>query len=133
DHIMNTDINLFQEFEIRCHLQLVSDLLYENVVQEHILPLLRRIETRLNKIGNFIEIVEELPVIPFLQIISLRDLNSESKKFLSLIVSKMYFDGHKTNKGKGSFHLIIDEDHNILSSQSFREQDGWMDYEIELF
>src|SRR5699024_11071349 len=133
DHIMNTDINLFQEFEIRCHLQLVSDLLYENVVQEHILPLLRRIETRLNKISNFIEIVEELPVIPFLQIISLRDLNSESKKFLSLIVSKMYFDGHKTNKGKGSFHLIIDEAHNILSSQSFREQDGWMDYRLELF
>lgn len=133
NHIINTPLDVLQEFEIRCHLQLVHDLLYGNVAQEHILPLLRRIETRLSKIYNYIEIVEELPEQPFLQIISLRDLNTESKKFLSLIISKMYFDSHKIKQAKESFHLIIDEAHNILSNQSLREQDGWMDYRLELF
>ncbi|WP_200411814.1 ATP-binding protein [Virgibacillus salexigens] len=132
-YISEIEIDEFQKFELRCHLQLVNDLLFGNVAQEHILPLLKRIESRFSKINNFIEIVEELPVDPFLQIISLRDLNTESKKFLSLIISKMCFDGHKSKKDKKSFHLIIDEAHNILSSQSLREQDGWMDYRLELF
>lgn len=97
------------------------------------MPLLRRVESRLSQIKNYIEFVDELPEQPFLQIISLRDLNTESKKFLSLIISKMYFDTHKTKKNENSFHLIIDEAHNILSSQSSREQEGWMDYRLELF
>lgn len=108
-------------------------MLYGKVAQEHILPLLRRVESRLSQIKNYIEFVDELPEQPFLQIISLRDLNTESKKFLSLIISKMYFDTHKTKKNENSFHLIIDEAHNILSSQSSREQEGWMDYRLELF
>jgi len=45
----------------------------------------------------------------------------------------MYFDSHKIKQAKESFHLIIDEAHNILSNQSLREQDGWMDYRLELF
>src|SRR5699024_9127709 len=133
NHITKTPLDILKEFEIRCNLQLISDLLYGNVAQEHILPLLRRIETRLGKIHKYIEIVEELPEQSFLQIVSLRNLNAESKKFLSLIISKMYFDTHKVKKTKKSFHLIIDEAHNILSSQSSREQDSWMDYRLELF
>lgn len=132
-YISEIEIDEFQEFELRCHLQLINDLLYGKVAQEHILPLLRRVESRLGQIKNYIEIVDELPKQPFLQIISLRDLNTESKKFLSLIISKMYFDNHKTKKNEKSFHLIIDEAHNILSSQSSREQEGWMDYRLELF
>ena len=132
-YISEIEIDEFLEFELRCHLQLINDLLYGKVAQEHILPLLRRVESRLSQIKNYIEIVDELPEQPFLQIISLRDLNTESKKFLSLIISKMYFDTHKTKKNENSFHLIIDEAHNILSSQSSREQEGWMDYRLELF
>lgn len=132
-YVSEIEIDEFQEFELRCHLQLINDLLYGKVAQEHILPLLRRVESRLGQIKNYIEIVDELPKQPFLQIISLRDLNTESKKFLSLIISKMHFDNHKTKKNEKSFHLIIDEAHNILSSQSSREQEGWMDYRLELF
>lgn len=134
-HIQNTTLTPFQEFEFRCHLQLINDLLFGNVSQEHILPLLRRVESRLNRIENFIEIVNELPEQPSFQIISLKDLNQESKKILSLFISKMFFDYHKSRSGTNqhSFHLIIDEAHNILSSQSSHEYDSWKDYRLELF
>jgi uncharacterized protein len=134
-YIQSISLSKFQEFELRCHLQLINDLLFGNVAQDHILPLLRRIESRLNKMENYIEIIDELPEQPFLQIISLKDLNQESKKILSLFISKMYFDIHKsgTNTEKNSFHLIIDEAHNVLSSQSSSEQDSWKDYRLELF
>jgi len=134
-HIQSISLSEFQEFELRCHLQLINDLLNGNVVQEHIHPLLRRIESRLNKMENYIEIINELSEQPFLQIISLKDLNQESKKILSLLISKMFFDSHKSKSSteQNSFHLIIDEAHNVLSSQSSSEQDSWKDYRLELF
>jgi uncharacterized protein len=135
NYIENIFLSPFKEFEFRCHLQLINDLLFGNVLQEHILPLIKRIESRLNKMENYIEVVNELPEQPFLQIISLKELNQESKKILSLFISKMFFDSHKMRSGseQSSFHLIIDEAHNILSSQSSREQDSWKDYRLELF
>lgn len=45
----------------------------------------------------------------------------------------MYFDHHKNNHDNRSFHLIIDEAHNILSSQSASEHDSWKDYRLEMF
>lgn len=133
--IENHTIDLIDEFELRCNLQLVSEMVYGNIIPEHIEPLLKRIETRIKNIQNYIELVDKLPFQPFLQIVSLKSLNQEAKKILSLLITKMYFDKHKqvniiNNK---SFHLIVDEAHNILSSQSIREQESWKDYRLELF
>lgn len=43
EHINNLSINIYKEFELRCHLQLVNDLLFGNVREKHITPLLARI------------------------------------------------------------------------------------------
>lgn len=133
--IENVNIGLIDEFELRCNLQLISEMVYGNTVPEHIEPLLKRIETRVKNVQNYIELVEELPCQPFLQIVSLKSLNQEAKKILSLLITKMYFDKHKKENisNDKSFHLIVDEAHNILSSQSVREQEGWKDYRLELF
>lgn len=133
--IEGIEIDLFDEFELRCNLQLISEMTYGNTIPEHIEPLLKRIETRIKNVHKYIDLVEELPVQPFLQIVSLKSLNQEAKKILSLLITKMYFDNHKkenTDNTK-SFHLIVDEAHNILSSQSVREQEAWKDYRLELF
>lgn len=134
-YIRESSLTHFQEFELRCHLQLVNDLLFGKVIQDHIHPLLRRIESRLNNVENYISITNQLPEHKFLQIISLKDLNQESKKIVSLFISKMFFDFHKSRstEEKHSFHLIIDEAHNVLSGQGLREQDSWQDYRLELF
>jgi Rad3-related DNA helicase len=46
----------------------------------------------------------------------------------------MFFLEHKKkDTSKNSFHLIVDEAHNILSETSSRESETWKDYRLELF
>lgn len=59
--IENHTIDLIDEFELRCNLQLVSEMVYGNIIPEHIEPLLKRIETRIKNIQNYIELVDKLP------------------------------------------------------------------------
>lgn len=128
-----TDLNSFQEFELRCKLQLVNDLLYRNVISEHIDPLIKRIETRTLNMSKYLLLVDSTEDTRFLEIISLRKLNHEAKQVMAMLISKMYFDSHKLDKKWESFHLIIDEAHNILSSQSISENDAWRDYRLSTF
>ncbi|WP_238637454.1 ATP-binding protein [Enterococcus durans] len=133
--ISSSKLDVFQEFIFRCELQLIADILYENIIPDHIAPLIRRVHSRVHDIESYIDIVGRLPKQKFLQIVSFKNLNHNSKKILSLLISKMYFDKQKGKRKKNeeSFHLIIDEAHNILSNQSGREQDTWKDYRLELF
>lgn len=133
-HINKNELNLFKLFEISCKLRLVNDLCFNNVVPEHIDPLLKRIETRLISIENYIDIVDDKEA-HFIEVVSLKNLNQEAKKILSILISKMSYDIHKTKNinNTKSFHLIIDEAHNILSNQSIREHESWKDYRLELF
>ncbi|OMI29298.1 hypothetical protein BTA30_14160, partial [Bacillus swezeyi] len=109
--------------------------LYGNVIPDHIDPLIKRIHSRINNIKKYIDLKEKLPEQKFLQIVSLKNLNQDAKKILSLLISKMYFDQHKRNNldNKKSFHLIIDEAHNVLSTQSAREHENGKDYRLDLF
>ena len=71
-----------------------------------------------------------------LEVISLRNCNQEIKKMFPILLAKEYFKEHKIknkNEVKNTFHLIIDEAHNILSQQSNREAESWKDYRLELF
>lgn len=84
------------------------------------------------------EISEEQPVEALLSVISLRKTNQEIKKVLPLLLAKFYYSMHKQkvlnqNPPQQTFHMIIDEAHNILSTQSNRESESWKDYRLELF
>ena len=50
-----------------------------------------------------------------------------------MLTSKMFFDEQKTSKDKVSFHLVIDEAHNILSDQSRNDNTSWKDYRLSTF
>lgn len=51
-----------------------------------------------------------------------------------MMIAKCSFLEHKTQNNEiDSFHLIIDEAHNILSESSTREAETWKDYRLELF
>ncbi|OMI25561.1 hypothetical protein BTA30_20900, partial [Bacillus swezeyi] len=41
-------IDLFLDFQVRCELQLINDMLYGNVIPDHIDPLIKRIHSRIN-------------------------------------------------------------------------------------
>lgn len=57
---------------------------------------------------------------------------------LPLLIAKQLYEQHKKeidgSEGiPSTVHLIIDEAHNILSSQSKREEESWKDYRLEVF
>ena len=133
-HISDMEIDMLSAFVIRCKLQLINDVFYGNVVHEHISPLIPRILSTTNDIKKYIDISSEDEAESFLKIVSFRRLNQDAKRILSILISKMYFDKHKKKAtNEGSFHLIVDEAHNILSTQAGAESDSWKDYRLELF
>ncbi|HCD9176713.1 TPA: ATP-binding protein, partial [Klebsiella pneumoniae] len=69
-----------------------------------------------------------------ISIISLKECNQSIKKTIPMMIAKCSFLEHKSSDNKmESFHLIIDEAHNILSESSVREAETWKDYRLELF
>ena len=102
--------------------------------------MLSRIESVSISLKKIINIVEEDASnknnSSSLEVISLKNCNQEIKKMFPILLAKEYFREHKikTEKEvKNTFHLIIDEAHNILSQQSNREAESWKDYRLELF
>ena len=136
------NIDQFTELEIRANLDLIRGLLLNNVQYDNINPLLSRIESISVSLKKIINIVEEDNSEEKtlnknnLEVISLRNCNQEIKKMFPILLAKEYFKEHKEqnkNEVKKTFHLIIDEAHNIESQQSNREAESWKDYRLELF
>ncbi len=131
------NIDQFTELEIRANLDLIRGLLLNNVQYDNINPLLSRIESISVSLKKIINIVEKNNSNKNnLEVISLRNCNQEIKKIFPILLAKEYFKEHKEqnkNEVKKTFHLIIDEAHNILSQQSNREAESWKDYRLELF
>ena len=130
------NINFIDKLKIMIYLQLIYGLRYQYVQFDHINPLLQRIESRSKFLNKLIEIDEEKSDT-VLEIISLRDCNQEAKKIIPLLIAKQNYELHKksinSDKLDKTFHIIIDEAHNILSEQSTREEENWKDYRLEVF
>jgi DNA helicase HerA-like ATPase len=130
------DLNAFDEFILRAHLQLTLDVLSGFVQFEHIQPLLKRAESAFTNLRRVVEISDAIPEARILTVISLRNCNQDTKKVLPLLVAKHYYNSHRNSVASPpdrTMHLIIDEAHNILSEQSSREHEVWRDYRLELF
>ncbi|WP_338951357.1 ATP-binding protein [Fusobacterium nucleatum] len=134
------NIDQFTELEIRANLDLIRGLLLNNVQYDNINPLLSRIESISVSLKKIINIVEEADSnknnSSNLEVTSLKNCNQEIKKMFPILLAKEYFKEHKKQNEKEvkqTFHLIIDEAHNILSQQSNREAESWKDYRLELF
>lgn len=130
-------LNPFKELRLRVNLQLLSDLVSGYVQFDHIQPLLKRVEASLLSLQR-VFFIGENPVSNLLTVVSLRKSNQEVKKIIPLLLAKYYYSNHKDsviNESPPSktFHMIIDEAHNILSLQSARESESWKDYRLELF
>jgi len=130
-------LSQFKELKLRINLQLLSDLVSGYVQFDHIQPLLKRVEASLTSLEK-VFVVGENPVDNLLTVISLRKSNQEIKKVIPLLLAKYYYSTHKetvinVSPPNKTFHLIIDEAHNVLSMQSNRESESWKDYRLELF
>lgn len=138
DAININQMSSFGELRLRINSQLLSDLISGYVQFEHIQPLLKRVEASLIALERVFSISDEPPSNKLLTVISLRKTNQEIKKILPLLLAKYYYGSHKQkvinqSPPRHTFHMIIDEAHNILSTQSNRESECWKDYRLELF
>lgn len=136
------DIDTFERFKIRCHLQLINDLLHGFVQFDFIQPLLKRMDAVIYDLSKVINVQSSENTVQqnnkILTVISLRQCNQEIKKIIPLLLTLNYYEAHKKSVQEQSnidrtLHLIIDEAHNILSQQSNREAESWKDYRLELF
>lgn len=137
ENINEAQLNPFEELRLRVNLQLLSDLVSGYVQFDHIQPLLKRVEASLVSLQRVFSIGKN-PRKNLLTVVSLRKSNQEVKKVIPLLLAKYYYGSHKEsviNESPPSktFHMIIDEAHNILSIQSNRESESWKDYRLELF
>lgn len=124
------------QFSIRCHIQLIRDLISGYVQFDFIQPLLKRIESSLTNLTKVIRVTDTPPANKAVTVISLRKCNQDIKKVMPLLIAKHYYNPHKTsvaNPPDKTIHLVIDEAHNILSQQSNRESESWKDYRLETF
>lgn len=130
-------LNQFEQLKLRINLQLLSDLVGGFVQFEHIQPLLKRVDASISSLEKVFTVGEN-PADTLLTVVSLRKTNQEIKKVIPLLLAKYYYGTHKElvindSPPNKTFHLIIDEAHNILSMQSTRESESWKDYRLELF
>lgn len=126
----------FQELEIRARLLLTNGVMTNFNQYEHINPLINSISTSIKDLDKIIEITDSIQFDEKnIEVISLRECNQSMKKIFPILLAKQAFEYHKNaeNKRYQTFHLIIDEAHNILSTQSNREAETWKDYRLELF
>ncbi|CDH32757.1 ATP-binding protein [Xenorhabdus bovienii] len=138
DDINIRELSPFNELKLRINTQLLSDLISGYVQFDHIQPLLKRVEASLTALDRVFDVREERPANMLLSVVSLRRTNQEIKKVMPLLLAKFYYGEHKQkvmnqSPPEQTFHMIIDEAHNILSTQSSRESESWKDYRLELF
>lgn len=133
----NCQLDFFDELAIRTRLDLISGLLLNHIQYDNINPLITRIKSISRSLKKIMEISAEFQEEnDRVKVISLRNCNQEIKKLFPILLARELFEEHKRKIGETvdkTFHLIIDEAHNILSYQSNREAEIWKDYRLELF
>lgn len=132
------ELDFFDELEIRAKLRIINDIIYRRVDFAYISPIINRIESEKEQWKRVLHVSDEETLTvnnkdKLVHIISLRECNIEIKKMIPLLIAKLTFENAKNLDENSSFHLIVDEAHNILSSQSSRESESWKDYRLELF
>ncbi|WP_394884788.1 ATP-binding protein [Clostridium butyricum] len=127
------NINYFQLFNFAVRVNYILEIQKGYINEEHIGPLMKRLNNRLHDIEKVFTFNKAINKGKNLKIISLLDVNVTMRKIIPMIICKKIYDEHKKDSNKGFLNIIIDEAHNILSTNSQRESAMWKDYRLEVF
>ena len=116
-------------------MQYYRDIISGHANREHLGPLIKRMNERVPSIKKLITVSEDALASHPLTVVSLRDVNLAMRKVIPMVLCKQLYDLKKETDPRGDryLNLIIDEAHNILSTQSSRESEAWRDYRLETF
>ena len=124
-------INLIR---FRLILQYYLDIVSGHSNREHLSPLIKRLNSRVDDVRKVISLSDDVLLTRPLTVVSLREVNLDMRKVIPMLLCKSVYDAKKEQPADGSYlNIIIDEAHNILSTQSTRESDAWRDYRLETF
>lgn len=135
---INIDPNQFSPID-RIGLQIIfqyyGDIIRGFSNKEHIAPLVKRLDKRIDYIRKVIEVRDEdVWEEKNITVVSLKDVNMQMRKVLPLLFCKRLYNDKKADDDSSAYlNIIIDEAHNILSEQSERESEQWKDYRLETF
>ncbi len=134
---INTDtIQQVDEIRLQIIIQYYDDIIRGFANKEHLAPLIKRLDKRVDDLKKVIEIkkTEEITGQKNITVVSLKDVNMHMRKILPLLLcKKLYNDKKDENDDTKYLNIIIDEAHNILSENSERESVEWKDYRLETF
>lgn len=130
DHISDVDLVRF-----KLVMQFYRDIIGGFSNREHIGPLIKRLDERIEGIKRLITVSGTALADRPLTVVSFRDVNLDMRKVIPMILCRYLYEDKKANDPSGQryLNLIIDEAHNILSTTSAREQESWRDYRLETF
>ena len=116
-------------------LQYYSEVIGGFSNREHLAPLIKRMETRVPDIKKLVVADRGDAYAVPLTVVSLRDVNLAMRKVIPMLLCKHLYDKQKEDGHSGArlLNLVIDEAHNILSTESSRESEAWRDYRLETF
>lgn len=116
------------------YIQLIYDVLSNRAQNEHIAPAINKLKSKQADIRKIFDPDNQGSLfVKNVVVIALGDVNLEMKKTVPLLLAKKIYEDHKRLGEGHSLNLIIDEAHNILSQESFRESESWKDYRLETF
>ncbi|HEX4059310.1 MAG TPA: ATP-binding protein [Galbitalea sp.] len=124
-----------QGFQIRLVMQYHLEIARGYANRDYLAPMMKRLETRIPDIDTVLEFTDDsIDATPF-TIVSLKQLSSEMQRVVSVLLVKYAYDRQKTvGKDSGDYlAVVIDEAHNVLSTQSGNESDQWRDYRLSVF
>jgi len=136
DHVKNFELtdDAISDLLSFAYIQLIYDVLSNRAQNEHIAPAINKLKSKQADIRKLFDPGNQESMFQKnVAVIALGDVNLEMKKTIPLLLAKKIYDDHK-QLGKGhSLNIIVDEAHNILSQESFRESESWKDYRLETF
>jgi DNA helicase HerA-like ATPase len=130
------EIGPIDGMKLRIVLQYYNDIIKGYSNREHLAPLMKRLDRRIDDLKKVMTVTDEEPdpAGKNITIVSLKDVNIHMRKILPLLLCKQLYDQKKaTNDDQNYLNLIVDEAHNILSEASERESEHWKDYRLETF
>lgn len=150
-----TKLSKLDQLHLFLDFKKIDVVVHKLVNLEHINPLFKRIDISLSSLKSVIKLIpqnneenfcENVKIdtdcstkqFKFLNIINLVNANLETKRTLSMLISKMIYDNQKrksikNDKPKSTCHLIIDEAHNILNDNYSHNSDNSQDYRLSTF
>jgi hypothetical protein len=116
------------------YIQLIYDVLSNRAQNEHISPVINKLKSKQSAIRKIFDPTDEGELFKKnVVVISLNNVNIEMKKTIPLLISKKVYREQKAFEQDHTLNIIVDEAHNILSRESFREAESWKDYRLETF